>query len=59
MRSSAHISEVWDKKHIRRIYAIAPGLIDIYYGEDREVWADFDGDGRCRLAGAEGSSDMD
>jgi len=35
------------------------GRLDIYYGEDGKVWADFDGDGKYEIAGADGSSDMD
>lgn len=30
------------------------GRLDIYFGEDGEVWADFDGDGNYEIAGADG-----
>lgn len=35
------------------------GRLEIYFGEDGEVWADFDGDGKYEIAGSDGSSDMD
>lgn len=30
------------------------GWLDIYFGEDGNVWADFDGDGKYEVAGEEG-----
>lgn len=34
------------------------GRLEIYYGEDGEVWVDFDGNGEYEIAGSDGSSDM-
>jgi len=31
------------------------GILEMYYGEDGEVWCDFDGDGQYEIAGKDGS----